>query len=244
MSSPCVAAWISEIQPEQRQTLDLSKAHMVSVPAMVELSGFAATDQAELVIVDASARVSRHGFILNTIPINPGRETRVLSGDPWPSELESPRSTTDTVAQEQPGLDLQGPRTLLLFSQPTGLKPNSGKIQDLLSTVNAKLIDVVTYGPAGTAPTLGFEPIVHADIGEVISRPLLTAIKPWENLYLVGKPNMDGLLGDVSPGYWLNPGQRNTVWQPDQLPEPSSLMIWLGSYVLGWFATARRRGGA
>ena len=150
--NPSFAGWISEIQPQPRQVNNITRTETVTLQALIEVSGLSGVDHAEIVIINASADSSRHGRILQTIPIGAGGDVRLI---------------------QDSSLNLDGPRSLWLFDEITGLVANSGTIHseiELNPNLTTRLLDVVTYGPAGSASTLDGEPVLAWSQGQVLAQ--------------------------------------------------------------------------
>jgi len=207
-----LAGWISEVQPQSRQVNNITRTETVTLPALIEVSGLSSLDHAEIIIVNASVDRSRHGRILQTVPIGAGGDVRLI---------------------QDSSLNLDGPRSLLLFDGITGLVANSGAIpNDLSPILAARLLDVVTYGPGGAASTLDGEPVLEWSPSQIIARPMRTQAQPWENQYIVGTPNIDGFVTDANPLFQLNPGLANPIWQPHHTPSPNTAALLVSALIL------------
>jgi len=241
LSSFCIAGRISEIGPTPREVYNTTHTAMVTLPPLIEFSGLDGLGWVELVIVDASPGPSfkqSSGTILQTVLIPPGHDTRVVTESTWPANTAHSQFTT-LAGNQKLNLGNQ-PRTLFLFDRPTGLVAHGTFIREFLNhgDSDANLLDVVTYGPAGTAIGFGSEPVLEVDPGQVIAKPMQNLTEPWANQFIVGKPTLDGMLTNITPAYLLNPGLENHILSPSQqtppiTPEPSSgvlLFLVLAAY--------------
>ncbi len=237
-SSPiCYAGWISEVQPWPRDTLNSTSTQIWTLPSLIELSGLNSLGSVELVVIDATDSPTRHGRILEVVPVADGPSTRVVTESSWPEGYLSVDNTETgllTLLDENALLDLlDGPRSLMLFDGPTGLIPNSGSIDTYLEDVTATLLDVVTYSPTVAAASFQGEPVLTIQHGQAIARPMKTPNDPWEDLYLVGTPRLNGSLAGTDPEYFLNPGLANDIYTPaPPLPEPGSTVLLLSGVLL------------
>lgn len=203
--SVCFAGWISEIQPQLRQVNNITRTKTLTLPALIEVSGLSSLDQAEIVIINASTESSRYGRILQTVSIGAGGDVRLI---------------------QDSSLNLDGPRSLLLFDGITGLVVNSGTLpSDLSQNPAVQLLDVVTYGPAGSASALDGEPVLEWSQGQVLARPMRTEAQPWLDQYIVGTPTIDGFVAETNPLFQLNPGLANPTWQPLRTPTPNTAAL-------------------
>ncbi len=233
---PCMAGWISEVQTTARQTHNVVHSDVLTLPAYIELVGLDGFDQPELVIISASTSENRHGRILQVISLGPGPGVRVVTGGAWPIDLGSDAVTTLDGNTE---LNLDGPRTLLLFDSPTRLIPNTGRIQQFLDDVTADLLDAVTFGPVGSAQTYEGEPVLAIAPGQLIAKPMRYETEPWESFFLIDTPSLDGLLKSTTPVYASNPGLINPIWHPVEVPEPSTVLVCVAG--VGMWISIRRR---
>ena len=243
LAQPSLAGWISEIQPTPRVEHNLARQTTVTFPPLVELSGLDGLDWVDLVILDASTSQSRRGRILQVIPIGPGPNVRVATGGAWPfSDPVTAPTHNDagfSILNENITLNLEGPKTLILFADSTDLIANSGHISQYFDQIDAEILDIVTYGPAGKAVAFDNERVIVADSSDVITRPMMTEASPLKGFYLVGEPTPNGMLSGTSPGFPLNPGLMNLTSPTLSTPEPHTATL----IALVWLSCICRMGG-
>lgn len=240
LAGPCLAGWFAEVQPQPRLVHNTNHTGVSFLPPLIELGGLEGVGEVELVVLDASPRVSRHGWILNVLRIPGDQAVRLALGAPWPEDVELPiRSEPLAVGLPAPGffsLDLRGPRTLLLFADRTGLTPHSGRIQDQeMELSGAGLLDALSFGFVGDrASALNSEILLDLVDQGVIARPRVAEGEVGPVLYLTGVPDMEGYLRGHAPPFRLNPGVMNEIWESEAVPAPGVLVL-IGVGWEGWW---------
>lgn len=240
LAGPCLAGWFAEVQPQPRLVHNTNHTGVSFLPPLIELGGLEGLGEVELVVLDASRRVSRNGWILNVLRIPGDQAVRLALGAPWPEDVELPIQS-EPVAVGLPALgffslDLRGPRTLLLFADQTGLTPHSGRIQDQeVDLLGAGLLDALSFGFIGDrASAFSSEVVLDLVDQGVIARPRAAEGEVGPALYLIGVPDMEGYLRGPVPPFRLNPGAMNEIWETQSVPAPGVLVL-MGLSWEGWW---------
>ncbi len=246
----CLGAWISEVQPWPRTVINHTGTATFVIPPLIEISGLHGLPQAELVIIDASpsplspGTPAPIGTVLRVVPLIGEQDIRVAAESPWPQQMGSPNPGSAVVLPPGQTLGLGGkPRTLLLFDGPTGLVSFGDSIQSWPDLANATLLDALTLGPANAAAPLGNEPSLGIATDQALSRPMQSTANPWDSVYLIGRPSLDGTL-DNTESYRLDPGLANLVIQTlpssqAETPEPSTATATVLLVSLFWIIRKR-----
>jgi hypothetical protein len=240
LAGPCLAGWFAEVQPQPRLVHNTSRTGVSFLPPLIELGGLEGLGEVELVVLDASHRISRQGWILNVLRLAGDQAVRLALGAPWPEDVELPIQSEPLAvglpATEFFSLDLRGPRSLLLFADRTGLTPNSGRIQDQkIDLPWVGLLDALSFGFAGDrASPLSSEIVLELIDQGVIARPRVAEWEVGPALYLTGVPDVEGYLHGYAPPFRLNPGVMNEVWEPQAVPAPGVLVL-MGVGWKGWW---------